>query len=126
MKYQTILYIDDDEDDQEIFLSALNMVSPGLNLKSSYNAREALQKLQSKEISPEVIFLDLNMPVMSGQQFLAEIKSSKDLMNIPVILLSTSSQTSTIETMKVLGADGFITKPGNFDQLVQILKSLIS
>jgi CheY-like chemotaxis protein len=125
MNYHKLMLIDDDEDDQEIFLAALQEISDAVTCYSYTSASEALHKLISKEIKPEVIFLDLNMPVMNGQQFLVEIKKVKDLEAIPIIIFSTSSHRGTIELTKALGANEFITKPNNFDDLVNILKPII-
>lgn len=126
MGYKYVLHIDDDDEDQEIFLAAVNQLSQEINCHSITNATEALQKLTSKQLNPDVIFLDLNMPVMNGQQFLIEIKKCDDLKNIPVIIFSTSSHTATIQLMKELGAYDFITKPAGYDQLVNLLKPILA
>jgi CheY-like chemotaxis protein len=123
MQYKKILLIDDDEDDQEIFLTAVTEVSEKTECLAISDATEALEKLSSESISPDVIFLDLNMPVMNGQQFLIEIKKRDRLKDIPVIVFSTSSHKATIELMKDLGAADFITKPDKYDELVKILSS---
>ena len=125
MIFSNILLIDDDDDDQEIFLTAVQEISDTVQYNSISSAREALQKLSTGELVPEVIFLDLNMPLMSGQEFLFQIKQKEKLSKIPVIIFSTSSDPSTVELTKDLGAYDFITKPGDFDQLVDILKPLI-
>ena len=125
MKYQNILIIDDDEDDQEIFLAAVKEVSTTVVSMAFDSGIEALKQLRLHSISPEVIFLDLNMPVMSGQQVLIELKNDPALQNIPVIIFSTSSRPSTIQEMKDLGATDFITKPSGFSDLVNILKPLL-
>jgi CheY-like chemotaxis protein len=126
MKYQYILHIDDDEEDQEIFLSALNEVPGNFNCIAISDATEALRQLEGKMMRPDVIFLDLNMPVMSGQQFLIELKKNSQLKTIPVVIFSTSSHSVTINLLKELGAHDFITKPERFDELVHILKSTLS
>ena len=126
MNYRNVLLIDDDEDDHEIFLSAVKVMERQVNCTLSYDATEALAKLLSKEIVPDVIFLDLNMPVMSGQQFLVEIKKNAALKDIPVIIFSTSSHFNTIQQMKELGAQQFITKPDKYEDLVNILKPILS
>jgi len=125
MPYHNILLIDDDPDDHEIFLSALEMVSANVGFTGLKSAGEALQKLAAKNIIPDVIFLDLNMPLMNGQQFLQEIKKNEDLRAIPVIIYSTSSHSKIIQQTKELGADDFITKPDKLDDLRLILKSVI-
>lgn len=125
MQYQKILLIDDDIEDQEIFNSALSILSDSIECVCFVNAKEALLKLDANELSPDVIFLDLNMPLMSGQEFLMRIKNIDHLKEIPVIIFSTSSNLSTIATTKELGAIDFITKPNRFDALIEILKPII-
>ncbi len=126
MLFSSILLIDDDDDDQEIFLTAVKQISLTVKIASFNSAREALQKLSLGEIRPEVIFLDLNMPLMSGQEFLFRIKQKESLAHIPVIILSTSADPDTRELTIDLGAHMFLTKPGDFAQLVDLLKPLIS
>jgi CheY-like chemotaxis protein len=125
MGYSNIMMIDDDDDDQEIFLTALQKVTNSISCIAVNNGCEALQKLKSKQIQPDLIFLDLNMPVMNGQQFLMEIKKDEELKNIPIIIFSTSSHSPTIALTKLLGAHDFITKPDKFEDLVNILTSVL-
>jgi CheY-like chemotaxis protein len=126
MPIRKVLHIDDDEDDQEILSSALLQAVTGVELQSISNARKALQQLSADSAHPDIIFLDLNMPEMNGQQFLSEIKKNNKLKHIPVIVLSTSSHPPTISLTKDLGAEDFITKPDSFDDLVQILRNVLN
>jgi len=126
MPYKKILLIDDDPDDHEIFLTALEMVSKSVAFIGLNSAHEALQKLMAKIINADIIFLDLNMPLMNGQQFLKEIKKNEELKAIPVIVYSTSSHSTIVNQTKELGADSFITKPDKLDDLKNILQSLIA
>jgi DNA-binding NtrC family response regulator len=126
MQYQKILLIDDDVEDHEIFETALSLVSKQLSFISFTDAKLALDKLNTHEINADVIFLDLNMPVMSGEEFLIKIKSLDHLKQIPVIIYSTTSNASTISATKNLGAIDFITKPDRFDLLIDILKPIIN
>jgi CheY-like chemotaxis protein len=125
MAFKNILLIDDDADDHEIFLDALIEVSEAISCSARSDAREALDLLIDGATQPDLIFLDLNMPIMSGQQFLTEIKTIDTLRDIPVIILSTSAHQPTIELVKELGAVAFITKPDTFNELTSVLKSLI-
>ncbi|RAW02034.1 response regulator [Pseudochryseolinea flava] len=126
MPFRRILLIDDDTEDHEIFKTALDLVSKTAECKTSTNAREALAMLISKQLNPDVIFLDLNMPIMSGQDFLREVKMRSETQHIPVIIISTSSHAATVKLMKEMGAMDFITKPDRFDKLVEILKPIIT
>jgi CheY-like chemotaxis protein len=124
MGYHNILLIDDDEDDQDIFLEAVGQLSNAVKCIAVGSAIEALKKLSKEEIIPDVIFLDLNMPVMNGQQFLMEINKSDTLRKIPVIIFSTAHPPS-LQTSNEMGAVDFITKPGMYNELVSILAPII-
>ena len=126
MNYRNILLIDDDEDDQEIFLTALRKVSADVLCTALDDASKALQQLREKHLDPDVIFLDLNMPIMNGLQFLGEIKKDATLRSIPVVIFSTSSHPPTISLAHELGAMRFITKPDRFSDLIDILASFLS
>jgi len=123
MLYQNILLIDDDEDDLEIFQAALQSVTSKIKCMTFDKADEALAKLSSRTVAPDIIFLDLNMPIITGQEFLAEIKKDEYLRDIPIIVFSTSSNSRTAQEAKNLGAHAFITKPDSFEELKNILKS---
>jgi CheY-like chemotaxis protein len=125
MTFRNLLLIDDDEEDQEIFAEALKEASAEASCLSYTGATEALEDLESGKINPDLIFVDLNMPVMNGHQFLTEIKSIENLRHIPVVIFTTSSNKATVlETMR-LGASDFITKPGNLSVLVNVLKPFL-
>lgn len=126
MPYQNILLIDDDEDDQEIFLTALECTSKPVHCTVVDSAKKALNQIVKGELEADLIFLDLNMPLMNGQQFLAEIKKDENLRKIPVVILSTSSNSATVEQVKQLGARHFFTKPGRFEDLVAILNKVLA
>ncbi len=122
MIYNSILLIDDDEDDQNFFLKAMGRINSEVKCEVQSDATIALERLENKEIVPELIFLDLNMPIMNGQQFLEEIKKRTHIKDIPIIICSTSNNSSTILLTKELGAYDFITKPDKIDSLVYLLK----
>ena len=125
MQYGNVLLIDDDEDDQEIFITALAKLKRPVEYQVLDSAVEALEKLRNRAIFPDLIFLDLNMPIMTGQQFLEEIKKEEGLRDIAVIILSTSSHSSTVQHVKSLGAKDFFSKPDKFEDLVALLNSVI-
>lgn len=125
MGFKTILLIDDDPDDHELFIEAVQQISNTTTCISLTSAILALQKLKSKELNPDVIFLDLNMPVMSGQEFLTQIKETENIKDIPVIIYSTTSQRKIMDLTKQLGAIYFITKPSTFGDLVKVLTPIV-
>lgn len=126
LQNQLLFLVDDDMDDQEIFKSALAKVDEDLALLTATNGYDALQVLASVKVLPDYIFVDLNMPRMSGLQFLKEIKNNNTLKNIPVIIYSTSSNPHDIAQTRELGAEDFITKPSRFSDLCRVLQTLLS
>lgn len=125
MRFKNLLLIDDDEDDQELFIEATKEISEDIHITVVPDASIALERLIKKTVKADVIFSDLNMPRMNGQQFLLEIKKHPELKDIPVIIFSTSSHAHTIQLVKDFGAHEFITKPGLFNELVSTLRRLL-
>jgi CheY-like chemotaxis protein len=121
------LLIDDDSDDRELFSEALASVSSVIVCDLAADAEEALDKLVSKELdTPDMIFLDINLPVMTGWQFLTSLKSQEAYKDIPVIMYSTSSNQRDKDIAKDLGALCFITKPSAFKKLQHTLDIIVS
>src|SRR5690606_1649917 len=110
----------------EIFLEAMREAAIDVKVSAESKAREALEKLRSDLIKPDLVFLDLNMPVMNVEQFLAEIKQAPQLKDLPVIIYSTTSHPDTIKKVKKMGAFDFVTKPDKFSKLIDILKRILS
>jgi CheY-like chemotaxis protein len=125
MHYSKVFLIEDDEDDQELFLMALRQINPSLDCIVLSGGDSALQALEQSEATPDLIFLDLNMPVMTGQQFLTELSKKDPDNQIPVVVLSTSSDRATIEEVKDLGVRSFITKPNSLHELKNILQRIL-
>jgi CheY-like chemotaxis protein len=115
------LLVDDDPDDQEVFLTALNDVASSVLCLVAPDGDRALELLHNEETIPDYIFLDLNMPRMNGFEFLAAMKKSKILKDIPVIVYSTTAQSSQIEKVKKLGATEFFTKTYKYKELCAML-----
>ena len=123
MKYKNILQIDDDYDDCEFFEQALKMVS-NAKYTSVQNPLDALRKLINKEIKPDLIFMDVNMPVMSGPELLNEIKKRPTTKNIPVVMLSTSPMLTKSQS-QILGAKDYLIKPNTFNELKSMIRNTI-
>ncbi len=126
MPFKQIFLIDDDIDDQELFISALEKIDLNVDCKVASNGLEALGKLANQEVMPNWIFLDLNMPLMNGQEFLKKIKKDDSLKHIPIFVFTTSKNPRTIEEVLELGARKFITKPNSFNELLLLLRPIVS
>lgn len=126
MRNCTCFLIDDDPDDREIFAMALEDAHKSYNCVTAKNGVDALEKLNSNEkFVPDYIFLDLNMPMLSGKECLKELKKISRLSHVPVIIYSTSSYEKDIEETKQLGASYFLTKPSSIKVLTDILTRII-
>jgi DNA-binding response OmpR family regulator len=120
-----ILLVDDDADDQELFMEALNEVDASINCIISSNGLDALKVLNDSLSLPDYIFLDLNMPRLNGKGFLTEVKKNKNLSSIPIIIYSTSKNEVDVRETKQLGASFFLTKPHKFSELRAAISLII-
>ncbi|HEU4903687.1 MAG TPA: response regulator [Flavisolibacter sp.] len=118
--------IDNDEDDREIFALALHEIDRQLPFETAAGGPEALARMSTDPaFSPTVIFLDMNMPLMSGPQCLQAIRDMERFRDTPVYILSTSSDPFAREEVLRLGATDFLVKPCSFGDMVALLSSVI-
>ncbi len=114
---KNILLADDDSDDCLLFSNALQEIDVATNLISVSDGEQLMKYLDSADILPDIIYLDMNMPRKTGAVCLVEIKSDNRLKDIPVIIISTCLEPSLIESLFVHGAHYFIRKPNAFSKL---------
>ncbi len=117
MKHKTVLLIDDDEDDQLIFRDAIKEVYSGIACLIASNGRDAYLQLEKLSAAPSLIFLDLNMPVMNGFEFLERLKKTDRLKDIPVVIYTTSDSPLDKRNTLDAGAVLFFTKTSDFKLL---------
>ena len=122
----TILYVDDDEDDRDIFREAIRSIDDTLNLISAANGLEALALLEEAATLPDLIFLDINMPLMNGITCLKEIKLNSRTAKIPVIMFTTTRDASEIAECRAHGANGFVNKPASYAHFADLLGAVIA
>ncbi|GGO65160.1 response regulator [Bowmanella pacifica] len=128
----TILMADDDEDDRLLARDALTESRVLNTLHCVEDGQALLQYLRgqgkysdkSAYPTPSLILLDLNMPIMDGREALREIKADPSLRSIPVVILTTSKEEEDMLRGYDLGAASYITKPVNFEGLVELMKAL--
>lgn len=120
-----ILLADDDEDDRTLFRDALQEVNPEATLNEVENGVELMHQL-SRRALPDLLFLDLNMPLKNGYECLFEIHANPRLQRLPVIILSTSSVAEHINEMLKDLACLYIKKPGRYDDLKLLIQHALS
>ncbi len=126
MEQKVILLADDDNDDTEMFCEALSNIDNSIISHCAINGIELLKKLNNLNQKPEAIFLDLNMPIMNGWQCLELLKEDERYTEIPIIMISTSSHYQEIEMAARLGALCYFVKPSNFNELTQVLQTIVA
>lgn len=120
-----ILLIDDDEDDREIFVEVVSDLDGSAVLTTAINGADGFAKIAATDQLPNIIFLDLNMPVMNGTEFLRKIKAEEKLRNIPVVILTTSSDEWVVREARALGAGAVISKPTRFKDWRTALRDFV-
>ena len=120
-----IYLIDDDEDDQLFFKDAVRSIHADMKCCTANNGKVALDYLRTTDSLPDIIFLDLNMPVMNGFEFLDQLKNEVFFNKINVGIFSTSNAEIDKAKAKILGAKFFLTKPNDFKILYKKLQSVL-
>ncbi len=119
----TCFLIDDHADDREIFLMALKALNPSIGLEMAENGVKALEKIKSDEhFLPDYIFLDMNMPYMSGKDCLIALREIERLKNVPILIYSSIQD---FEELKSFGASRFIRKQNSIAETTKILSDII-
>ncbi len=124
-----ILMADDDEDDCILVRSAFQEIGMPHDLRFVADGEELLNYLlhqgnftdHQKHPRPDLILLDLNMPLIDGREALARIKSYPGLAPIPILILTTSKDQRDIALSREAGASSFLSKPEVFEDLTEML-----
>lgn len=124
-----ILLVDDNEDDVFLTREAFDAASLRVNLHDVDNGLKCLQFLRKEGPyagvpGPDLILLDMHMPVLDGHQVLSEIVKDERLRHLPVVVLTTSYEAADIQKMYGLRCNSYITKPVDFDKFVKAIGQL--
>jgi DNA-binding response OmpR family regulator len=112
-----VLIVEDDADLREMMAQLLTL--EGFKAATVANGREALEYLHANDHKPDVILLDLMMPVMDGWEFRRKMQADPDVADVPVIVLSALDQARVSD----VPADAFLKKPLDFDRLLKLVRS---
>jgi CheY-like chemotaxis protein len=127
-----VLYADDDENDVFLMERAFSKLKISNPLRTVSDGKLAVAFLSSSppyeemagKPKPCLVLLDLSMPGKHGLEVLKWMKGEAALSKIPVVVLSSSNQKSDVHRAYLLGADGYIIKPGDPDELIRIVKAM--
>ena len=122
-----ICLADDDEDDRLFFTDAFDELKINTKVSTFNDGVELMNYLNNEDsVLPTVLFLDLNMPKKNGVECLLEIKKNEKLSGIAIAIYSTSSSEEHIEETFINGANIYIKKPNDFEDLKKILSEVVT
>jgi len=117
-----VFLADDDSDDRTFFSDALREIPIQTKISEFNNGVDLMAELLSETAAqPDVIFLDLKMPMMDGFECLSDIRDLDKYLNTPVIIYSTSYHPKEIDRLEEMGASLYLQKPSSYNQLKTLL-----
>jgi CheY-like chemotaxis protein len=119
-----ILYAEDDFDDFNSVKEALDQVTDHYVLDHARNGSEAIEYLKNMTSPPDLIVLDLNMPLVDGKEVLVWIKKQEQLNRIPVMIFTTSSRKDDIDLCQKNGCT-FFRKPTLYRDLLHVAQTML-
>ncbi len=128
-RFAEILLVDDNEDDVYLTREAFDSARLRVHLNHVNNGVKCLQYLRKEEpyaqaLTPDLVLLDMHMPLMDGHDVLAEIVKDERLRHLPVVVLTTSYEAADIQKMYALRCSSFITKPVDFESFTKAISQL--
>ncbi len=125
-----VLLVEDNPND--VFFTMEGFKEAGLPARLTHveNGKECLDYLQragahaETAVRPDLVLLDIDMPLMDGRQVLQAISADDSLRNLPVIVLTTSSREEDIQAMYRLRCNAYLVKPFDFDAFVDLIRSI--
>lgn len=122
-----ILLADDSADEHFLFRHTIKGIDADVNIQTALNGVELIKLLNKADtILPDLIFLDLNMPLKNGKESLAEIRRTEKLAHLNIIIYSTSDEKRDIDETFALGANLYVRKPQDYLELEQTLARVIN
>lgn len=116
-----ILVVDDEEDVVTFIKRALAM--EGMEVVTAFDGLSALDTALEEE--PDLVILDIMMPIMNGYEVCARLRLEDKTKNVPIILLSSAYTADTVRQAKVAGGSGYVAKPFTPGELVSEIKKLL-
>jgi CheY-like chemotaxis protein len=116
-----VLYAEDDIDDFALFCEIVKQINDSVQCINTANGRETLEFLENAATLPDLIFLDINMPIMDGKSCLKRIKGNRRFSNIPVVMYTTSRNEKDEQQCRDWGAMDYLKKPAHIHELVDQL-----
>jgi CheY-like chemotaxis protein len=128
-----ILFVDDDPNDRELFRLAIRKAALDVSVHTAVDGSEAMAYLEGAGIYgdrghypfPDLVILDLKMPLVNGFEFLAWRRRSPQFAHIPVVVLSGSGRGDDAAQASSMGAAHYLTKPNSLEELARVLSGTV-
>lgn len=120
----SVWVVDDDEDDRLFICSAFQDSDTPVQVHTLTDGDQLLPQLNSCQALPRLILLDINMNRQSGLETLQLVRSTPTFAHLPVVMLTTSSDSVDRQRSMALGANQYLTKPASYTQLITLVKGL--
>ena len=114
-----VLFVEDHLPDVHLVRRLLNKSKIDAHIDVMFDGEEAIEYLKNN--TPDIIFLDINLPKVNGLEILTEIKNDFRLANIPVIILTTSDSDFYQSMSESMNVDAYIQKPLQIDDVYEVL-----
>jgi two-component system, OmpR family, alkaline phosphatase synthesis response regulator PhoP len=121
MNKKRILVVDDEPD--VLWLTSLRLENYGYEIITAVNGKEAFDSIQKEK--PDLVLMDLIMPIIYGTEVCKRVKNDENLRHIPIILYTAHGEVMNEEKAKSFGADDYITKPFNTEELLDKIERLL-
>lgn len=122
--FENIWLADDDQDDCELFEDVLKQILPVCRLTVFNNGNDLMESL-SPSNKPEILFLDINMPLKNGMDCLLEIRAQRHFSRLPIVMFSSSREPKFMDSSYGYGANLYYSKPTSFNELIAGLSNLL-
>jgi CheY-like chemotaxis protein len=131
MQERRILVVEDDANDAELTLRALDRLELGSKVDIARDGQEALEYLERRGTfqgrssgDPAVVLMDVKMPRLSGLEALAHIRANPKLAKIPVVMLTSSRADADLRKSYALGTNAYVVKPVAFERYLEAVTGL--
>ena len=122
-RFKNIWLADDDLDDCEVFEDVIKQIIPTASVTIVPNGNE-LMRLLTPSNSPDMLFLDINMPLKDGLSCLIEIREQPHFSKLPIVIFSSANQSKIVDQSYDYGANLYYSKPASFSQLIAGMSEL--
>jgi CheY-like chemotaxis protein len=120
-----IMIVEDDPDDQFMLKKIFSSFLPHVTIQLIDNGQDCIEQLEAQpDDLPQLITMDLNMPLMNGLEATAHLKKDPRFSHLPVIILSTSDRDTDMAASTESGANDYFIKNINYDDLKITVKSI--